>query len=75
MYFTKAAPKIMPPVLLYWPTTSEADVGDMAIENELYHQYSILLLCDRWHQRGSLTDWHLTWKWVCNKGVQFNSSM
>ena len=45
MYFTKAAPKIMPPVLLYWPTMSEADVGDMAIENELYHQYSVIFCC------------------------------
>ena len=35
----------------------------------------ILLPCDRWQQRGSLTKWHLTWKCVWNKGVSLNSSM
>ena len=25
---------------------------------------SVLLLCDRWQQRGTLTKWHLTWKCV-----------
>ena len=36
----RAALKVTPPILLYWPTTSEADVGDMAVEVELSHQYS-----------------------------------
>jgi len=27
----QAAPKVTPLILLYWPTTSEADVGDMAV--------------------------------------------
>jgi len=35
----------------------------------------MLLLCDRWQHRGSLTQWHLTWKHVWNKGVPLNSSM
>jgi len=35
----------------------------------------ILLLCDRWQQRGSLTEWHLTWKCMWNKGVSLNPSM
>jgi len=35
----------------------------------------ILLLCDRWHQRGSLTKWRLTWKCVWSKGLSLNSSM
>ena len=37
----------------------------------------ILLLCDRWQQRGSLTNWHLTWKCMWNKGegVSLNSPM
>jgi len=33
-YGTIAAPKVMPPVLLCWPTTSEVDVGSMALEFE-----------------------------------------
>ena len=35
--------------------------------------YYILLLCSRWQQRGSLTKWCLTWKWVWSKGVSLNS--
>ena len=34
-----------------------------------------LLLCDSWHQRGSLTEWCLAWKCVWNKGVSLNFSM
>jgi len=30
-----AALKVMPPVLFCWPTTSEADVGGMAVEVKL----------------------------------------
>jgi len=35
----------------------------------------ILLSCDRWQQRGSVTKWHLTWKRLQIKGVLLNSSM
>ena len=35
----------------------------------------ILLPCDRWQQKDSLTKWHLTLKWVWSKGVPVNSSM
>jgi len=35
----------------------------------------ILLLCDRWQQRGSLTKWYLTWKCVWSKVVSLNSFM
>ena len=35
----------------------------------------ILLLCDRWQQRNSLTNWHLTWKWVWSKSMSLKSSM
>jgi len=37
--------------------------------------HCMLLLCDRWQQRGTLTQWRLTWKCVWNKGVSLNSSM
>jgi len=33
------APKVMPPVLLCWHATSEAN-GGMAVEDEPSHQYS-----------------------------------
>ena len=36
---------------------------------------SMLLQCDRWQQRGSLTEWCLAWKCVWNKGVSLNFSM
>jgi len=37
--------------------------------------HSMLLLCNRWKERGSLTEWHLTWKCAWNKDVTPNSSM
>ena len=37
--------------------------------------HCILLPCDRWQQRRSLTKWHLTWKCILNKGVSLNASM
>ena len=37
--------KVMPPVLLCWPTTSEADVGSMAVEDEPSHQYPSACCC------------------------------
>ena len=45
----RVAPKLMPPILLCWPTTSEADVGNMAVEVEPFRQYSIkfCLPCER----------------------------
>ena len=38
VFMTKAALKLMPPILLHWPTTSEVDdVGVMAEEIEPSH--------------------------------------
>ena len=34
----------------------------------------ILLLCDKWQQRGSLTTLHLIWKCMWNKSVEMSSS-
>ena len=42
---TRAAPKLMPPILLCWPTTSEANVVDMAVEVEPSRQYSVKFRC------------------------------
>jgi len=35
----------MPPILLCWPTTSEANVVDMAVEVEPSRQYSVKFCC------------------------------
>ena len=39
------SPKVMPPILLCWPTTSEVAVGGMAVEVEPFHQYPITFCC------------------------------
>ena len=41
----RAAPKVMPPILLCWPMTSEVDVGGMAVEVEPSRQYSVKFCC------------------------------
>ena len=35
----------------------------------------MLLLCDRWKQKGSLAEWHLIWWCSQNTDVELNSSM
>jgi len=40
-----AALKVIPPILLYWPATSEVDVGGMEAEAETSCQYSITFYC------------------------------
>ena len=41
----KAEPKVMPPILLCWPATSEEDVGGMTAEVEPSQQYPITCCC------------------------------
>lgn len=36
-----AAPKVVPPFILCWPTASEVGIGGMTVEDELSHQYAI----------------------------------
>jgi len=36
---------VLPPILLFWPMTSEVDVGGMAVEDEPSHQYPITCGC------------------------------
>jgi len=45
IYFMRAALKLMPHILLCWPTASEADVGCMAVEAGSSHQYPITFCC------------------------------
>ena len=65
----------MPPILLCWPTTSEADYGGMTAEVEPSCQYSITFYCYVTVGRGGavLTTWCLTWKCVWSKDVKFTS--
>lgn len=35
--YPKGAPKVAPLIFLYWPTTSELDVGGMAVQVETSH--------------------------------------
>jgi len=41
----RAVEKVMPPILLCWLTISKAGGGDMAVEVEPSHQYSITSWC------------------------------
>ena len=58
----KVAPKVMPPILLYWPVTSEVDVGDRTADIKASHQYFVTFcyhLTDR--RRGAVwqnSNWH-----------------
>jgi len=45
VYFTRAVPKVIPPILGCWPTTPEADGGGMGVEVEPPHQYFITFCC------------------------------
>ena len=37
--------KVMPPILLFWLTTSEANIGDTGAEVEPSHQYPVIFCC------------------------------
>jgi len=53
--YTKAAPKVMPPILLCWPTTSKVDVGGMAVEVESSHRYAVVFcICATDDSRGAV---------------------
>ena len=73
----KATPKVMPPVLLYWPTVSEADVWWYGSRSWTFPPVFcyILFLCHRQQLRGSLTQHCVTWKCVWSKCVSLNSSI
>lgn len=46
-YYTymRAAPKVEPPILLCWPSTSEVDIDSVAVEVTPSHQYYITFCC------------------------------
>ena len=45
IYLMRAALKLMPHILLCWPTPSEADIDGIAVKLEPSHQYSITSCC------------------------------
>ena len=59
----RAVPKVMPSILLSWPTTSEIGVGGMAVGDEPSYQYFIAFCC-RVTDGSRKTKWHLTWRCV-----------
>jgi len=56
---TRADPKVMPPISLFWPIMSEVYSRRGWTFPLIFHYF--LLLCVRRQQRGTLTEWHLTW--------------
>ena len=78
---TRTAPKLLPPILLCWPTTSEANVVDMAVEVELSRQYSVKFCCRATDDsRGAVWQngvWHgsayeaKVCNWICLCGKKF----
>jgi len=73
LWCIRAVPKVMPPILLCWLMMSEADVGGMSVDwtfPPIFHY--ILLPCNRWHERDSLTSWRLIWKCVWSRGAALN---
>ena len=54
----------MPPILLFWPTTSEMDVGGMAVEVEPFHWCSITFCSCATNSNGGTIwgKWCPTWK-------------
>jgi len=68
----RATLKVMPPMLLRWPATPEANVGVMAVEVEPSHYmfHYMLLPCGRLRQTDSLTQQRLKWKCL-RCGIEF----
>ena len=74
MFFTRSAPEVMPPILLYCPMTSEVDVSGMAVEFEPSCQYPITFCCVRqkaakWQFDKMMSDMEVCLKQRC--GVEF----
>ena len=50
----RAAPKVVPAISLHWPTTSEVDIGGVAVEDEHSQQYPITLVALTDGSRGAV---------------------
>ena len=73
---TKGAPKVMPLILLYWPTVRGRW---WSYDSRNWHFlpifHYVLLPYNRWQQRGSVTQWRLMWECIWSKGEEWNSSV
>ena len=47
VWLTRAASKVMPPILLCWPTMSQADIGGMTVEVEPSSMHRFVKLLPR----------------------------
>ena len=81
----RATPKVILPILLFWPMTSEGDVGGMTVQTEPSLQYSIAFyFCVTDGSRGAVwqtaSDMEIcmkAWNWIllCGKnGTDWHSS-
>ena len=80
IYFMRAAPKVMPPIWICFPTT-EGDGGIMVADAQPSHQYSITCCCHMtdgsWEEVWQNGVWHgcvykpKVWNWIstCGKNV------
>ena len=68
----RAAQKLMLPILLCWPMTSELDTGSTAVEVESSCWHSITFRCPTDGQCGRMV---LMWKCIWSKNVSLNSFM
>jgi len=60
LYFMRASPKVMLPVLLCWPMTSNVDVDGTAVEVKPSHQYWITFSCATDDSRATYPGrWHI----------------
>lgn len=70
--YTRAVTKVMNPILVCWPTMSEAHVGGMAVKVEHSHQHSVTFCwCVTDSSNGTLWQSCVAW----SKGVGLNSFM
>jgi len=73
----RAASKVMSSTLLCWPITIRGRCWWYGSRGWTFPPipHYMLLLCNQWQQRGSLTEWCLTRKCIWSTGVAWISSM
>ena len=72
MYSVRAAQKVMPPLLLRWPTMPDTDGGGVTAEADPPHQHTTAHCCHATHgSRGAVGQKMYVW----SKGVSLNSSI
>ena len=66
----RAAPKVLLPIFLRWPTVSEVDIAGMTLEAESSLQDSVVFFCCVMHgnRRTVMTKRHVMWKCIQYEG-------